>query len=141
MAWRLGKYTNQLGGPLLHCRAHATCIHYTFRLFMLASINILSNLRTPKVRVPKMDWISSSFGSSLQRLKIKTRWLQIRSHISPNKSTPKGWNTAWNKYLIPRRRPSAGPLQPTLASLILDSHPKSKPGRRLPWVIRCASSA
>jgi hypothetical protein len=44
MAPRLGKYTTQLGGPSLPFRGHARCIHYTFYLFILAPINIQSNL-------------------------------------------------------------------------------------------------
>jgi hypothetical protein len=59
---------------------------------------------------------------------VNTCWLQIKPQISPNKFTHKGWNSAWNINLIPSRRPTAGPLHPILASIIFDSHPKSKPG-------------
>jgi hypothetical protein len=152
MAPRLGKYTTQLGGPSLPFRGHATCIHYTFFLFMLAPNNIQSDLRAPMLLCTRnyYDFKACHMHSlhilfihvgTNQHLKwskflcyfvlgtiVNTCWLQVRPQISPNKFTHKGWNSAWNINLIPSRRPTTGPLHPILASIIFDSHPKSKPG-------------
>jgi hypothetical protein len=47
MVPRLGKYSTQFGGPSLPFKDHATCIHYTFFLFILIPIYVQSDLRAP----------------------------------------------------------------------------------------------